>query len=108
MRRLILLVVASLIINGYPVIANYATSSLFMNNDDHSSIFIPCKRNTPAGTLVDDPNNDGTSVAKKSLSLPNLFDRVDDSVVQVTSKQSFTNPNIIINGYPVDGQSSRL
>ena len=105
---IVLPVVSSLIINGYPAIANYATSSLFMNNNSHSSSFVPCKRDTPAGTLADAPNNDGKSVAKKSLSLPDLFDRVDDSVVQVTSKQSFTDPNIIINGNPVEGQSAHL
>ena len=118
MRPLILTVIISLIvlpvvslfiINGYSTIAFTTAAS------SHSSSFVPCKRDTLAGkdvssvpvTLTDDYNN-GTSVDKKRLSLPNLFDRVDDSVVQVTSKQSFTNPNIIINGNPVEGQSAHL
>ena len=113
---IVLPVVSLFIINDYFTIAfTTATSSLFMNNDNPSSSFIPCKRDALADkdtssvpvTLTND-NNNTTSVAKKSLSLPNLFDRVDNSVVQVTSKQSFTNPNIIINGNPVEGQSAHL
>ncbi|HEU4822105.1 MAG TPA: trypsin-like peptidase domain-containing protein [Nitrososphaeraceae archaeon] len=113
---IVLPVVSLFIINGYSTIAfTTATSGLFRNNDSHSSSFVPCKKDTLAGknvssvpvTLADGHKN-GPSVAKKSESLPNLFDRVDDSVVQVTSKQSFTNLNIIINGNPVEGQSAHL
>jgi S1-C subfamily serine protease len=113
---IVLPVVSLFIINGYSTIAfTTATSRLFTDNNSHSSSFVACKRDTLTGkdissvpvTLADDHNN-GTSVAKKSLSLPNLFDRVDDSVVQVTSKQAFTNPNIIINGDTVEGQSASL
>ena len=113
---IVLPVVSLFIINGYSTIASTtATSGLFRDNDSHSSSFVPCKKETLAGkdvssvpvTLADGHKN-GSSVAKKSLSLPDLFDRVDDSVVQVTSKQSFTDPDIIINGNPVEGQSAHL
>ena len=89
---IVLPVVSLFIINGYSTIAfTTATSNLFMNNDSHSSSFVTCKRDTLAGkdissvpvTLTDDHNN-STSLDKKRLSLPDLFDRVDDSVVQVT------------------------
>src|SRR5581483_11396518 len=40
--------------------------------------------------------------------LTGLFKRVNISVVQITSKVTQTDPNIIINGNPLQGQSERL
>ena len=37
-----------------------------------------------------------------------LFKNVENSVVQITSKVSTTNNNIIINGSPLESESSRL
>lgn len=37
-----------------------------------------------------------------------LFKKVENSVVQINTKVSTTNPNIIINGSPLESQSSRL
>ena len=115
---IVLPVVSLLVINGYPTVAfNTMTSRLFMNNNIRPSGFVDCKKDALAGKDVSripvdltNNNNNSTSITitKKNLSLPDLFDRLDDSVVQVTSKQSFSNPNIIINGNPVKGQASHL
>lgn len=41
-------------------------------------------------------------------SLTVLFKKVENSVVQITTKVSTVNPNIIINGSPLESESSRL
>lgn len=40
--------------------------------------------------------------------LTTLFKKVENSVVQITTKTSTINPNIIINGSPLESESSRL
>src|SRR5215210_1454534 len=115
---IVLPVVFLLVVNGYSTVAfTTVTSRLFTNNNIRPSGFVDCKKDALAGKDLSyipfgltNNNNNSTSITitKKSLSLPDLFDRVDDSILQVTSKQSFSNPNIIINGNPVKGQSSHL
>ena len=56
---------------------------------------------TPAATTP--PINPDTNP-----DLTGLFKRVNVSVVQITSKVTQTDPNIIINGNPLQGQSERL
>ena len=115
---IVLPIVALLVINGYPTVAfNTVTARLFTNNNIRPSGFVDCKKDTlagkdlshiPVGLTNNNNNSTSISITNKSLSLPDLFDRVDDSVVQVTSKQLFSNPKIIINGNPVKGQASHL
>jgi S1-C subfamily serine protease len=45
---------------------------------------------------------------KESTQLTTLFKNVENSVVQITSKVTTVNPNIIINGNPLESQSTRL
>lgn len=46
--------------------------------------------------------------SKPQNSLTVLFKKVENSVVQITTKVSTVNPNIIINGSPLESESSRL
>ncbi len=49
-----------------------------------------------------------TDSASQKSPLTVLFKKVESSVVQINTKVSTTNPNIIINGSPLESQSSRL
>ena len=49
-----------------------------------------------------------TDSAPQKSPLTILFKKVENSVVQINTKVSTTNPNIIINGSPLESQSSRL
>jgi S1-C subfamily serine protease len=49
-----------------------------------------------------------TSSATQTTNLTAIFKQVENSVVQITSKTSNPNMQIIINGNPVEGQSTRL
>lgn len=55
--------------------------------------------------MLDEPSN---SLQKEQSDLTDLFRQVQDSVVQVTSKVSTVNTHIIINGNPLENQSTRL
>jgi len=50
----------------------------------------------------------GSHNPAKSLSLTGIFKQVENSVVQITSTVSNPNMQIIINGTPLEGQSTRL
>lgn len=51
--------------------------------------------------------HDGSTVKQSNL-LITIFKQVENSVVQITSKVSTVNPNIIINGIPLESQSTKL
>jgi S1-C subfamily serine protease len=53
-------------------------------------------------------NNDATESNKQVTPLTILFKQVESSVVQITSKVSTVNSHIIINGNPLESQSTRL
>lgn len=62
----------------------------------------PTKTVTP--TIVTHSENP----IKQSNPLPTIFKKVENSVVQITSKVTTVNPNIIINGIPLESQSTKL
>lgn len=49
-----------------------------------------------------------SSESRKPSSLTVIFKQVENSVVQITSKVSTVNENVIINGSPLESQSTRL
>lgn len=49
-----------------------------------------------------------TESTKQSNQLTQIFKKVENSVVQITSKVTSVNPNIIINGNPLESQSTKL
>ncbi len=49
-----------------------------------------------------------TQSTKQSNQLTLIFKKVENSVVQITSKVTTVNPNIIINGNPLESQSTKL
>ena len=53
-------------------------------------------------------NNDNAESNKQVTSLTTLFKQVENSVVQIASKVSTVNAHIIINGNPLESQSTRL
>ena len=59
---------------------------------------------TPASSLTQPPGINPTH----NLTLTALFKQVENSVVQITSRVSNPNMQIIINGNPLEGQSTRL
>ncbi|HEX9844987.1 MAG TPA: trypsin-like peptidase domain-containing protein [Candidatus Nitrosotenuis sp.] len=49
-----------------------------------------------------------TQAKKQSSQLTLMFKQVENSVVQITSKVTSINPNVIINGNPLESQSTKL
>ncbi|RJQ24368.1 PDZ domain-containing protein [Candidatus Parcubacteria bacterium] len=49
-----------------------------------------------------------TQAKKQSSQLTLMFKQVENSVVQITSKVTSVNPNVIINGNPLESQSTKL
>src|ERR1051325_9112212 len=49
-----------------------------------------------------------SSSSSSSASLPDVFSRVENSVVQITSRVSNHNEMVIINGVPATGKSTAL
>ena len=71
------------------------------NNDDNIG-------NCQAGSLTSTSFIQPLSPNTQSLSLTAVFKQVENSVIQVTSKVSNPNIQIIINGNPLESQSTRL
>src|SRR5919108_5563047 len=63
---------------------------------------------TPSGTPINNNNNNTINLNEYQPSLTDIFKQVENSVVQITSKVSVVDPNIIINGNPLEGQSTTL
>ncbi|MGA9152564.1 MAG: trypsin-like peptidase domain-containing protein [Candidatus Nitrosopolaris sp.] len=72
-------------------------------NDDNIG---NCQTGSLISTSFVQPSNHNTGA--QSLSLTAIFKQVENSVVQVTSKVSNPNIQIIINGNPLESQSTRL
>ena len=53
-------------------------------------------------------SSDPANLPSSSNSLPDVFKKVENSVVQITSTRSNTNQLIIINGIPATGRSTAL
>src|SRR6187431_50764 len=89
---IVLPVISLLFINGYSTaVFTTVTSRLFTNNYIRPSSSVDCKKDAlagkdlsyiPVGLTNNNNNSTSITITKKSLSLPDLFDRVDDSVVQ--------------------------
>jgi S1-C subfamily serine protease len=60
---------------------------------------------TPTNT---NKNNNTINFDEYRQSLTDIFKQVENSVVQITSKVSVADPNIIINGNPLESQSTTL
>ena len=62
--------------------------------------------------IIGDPQTDPTinqpSLSSSSTSIPDVFQKVENSVVQITSTTSNPNEVIIINGVPATGRSTAL
>jgi len=72
------------------------------NNDNIGN----CQTGSITSTSFIQPLNHNTRI--QNLSLTAIFKQVENSVVQVTSKVSSPNIQIIINGNPLESQSTRL
>ena len=59
-------------------------------------------------TIIGDNNDNSYNFTIQKNLLPNLFERVENSVVQITSRVSDINPNVIVNGNSIERQSVRL
>src|SRR5919112_6409406 len=60
----------------------------------------------PSGIPTNNNNNNNTiNLDEYRPSLTDIFKQVENSVVQITSKVSVADPNIIINGNPLESQS---
>ncbi|AJZ75108.1 S1C family serine protease [Candidatus Nitrosotenuis cloacae] len=92
------------------VVAGFITNFTLI---DHTST----QNQTPATPIIDiqeptlSPKIEYAAItdsASQKSPLTVLFKKVESSVVQINTKVSTTNPNIIINGSPLESQSSRL
>jgi S1-C subfamily serine protease len=88
--------------NYYAVSCNKDTLT---NNNNKNNNVVPV---TLTNNKTKSSSSSAADMTVQNLSLPTLFDTVKNSVVQVTSKISFIDPNTIINGNPVEGQSTSL
>jgi len=62
----------------------------------------------PLQSTMEQQQQQSSSSSSKSTSLPDVFKRVENSVVQITTTQSNPNQVIIINGVPATGKSTAL
>lgn len=62
----------------------------------------------PKGTVQPAILTTETQAKKQSSQLTLMFKQVENSVVQITSKVTSVNPNVIINGNPLESQSTKL
>ncbi len=69
-------------------------------NDDVSAPTTDASLKSAVLTVSSEPNKPGSLTA--------IFKQVENSVVQITSKVSTVNENVIINGSPLESQSTRL
>jgi S1-C subfamily serine protease len=65
-----------------------------------------CQTGAVSSTSFTEPSSPNNS--NRSLSLTAIFKQVENSVVQITSRVSNPNMQIIINGSPLEGKSTRL
>src|SRR5690349_7302044 len=61
-----------------------------------------------SSSSIDPPTSPSSSSPSSSSSLANVFKRVENSVVQITSTRSDPNQVTIINGVPATGRSTAL
>jgi S1-C subfamily serine protease len=77
-----------------------------------SSAVSPLKVINSNTTVIDNNSNDTANASAllnaQTIVLNQIFNNVKDSVVQITSKVNTVVPNIIINGNPLQSQSTRL
>ncbi|MBV9178016.1 MAG: serine protease, partial [Nitrososphaeraceae archaeon] len=62
----------------------------------------------PLQSTMEQQQQQPSSSSKSTSSLPGVFKRVENSVVQITTTQSNPNNLIIINGVPATGKSTAL
>ena len=91
--------------SGYSAVNN-AFSSTVVADTTHPPLISENTSNIQ--TNNGDNHNTSSNFTLQKNVLPNLFEKVENSVVQITSRVSDINPNVIINGSPVERQSVRL
>ncbi|MEO9321063.1 MAG: trypsin-like peptidase domain-containing protein [Nitrososphaera sp.] len=88
---------------------NSSTDNSSASTGTQLSVPSTAPSNTPASSQPTPSGTDSSALNPKANSdLISLFKHVNNSVVQITSKVTSSNPNIIINGNPLQGQSERL
>src|ERR687890_552991 len=74
---------------------------------DYHHISAAVTTTMPSGIPTNN-NNNTINLDEYRPSLTDIFKQVENSVVQITSRVSVADPNIIINGNPLEGQSTTL
>ena len=75
---------------------------------DYHHISAAVTTTMPSGIPTNNNNNNTINLDEYRPSLTDIFKQVENSVVQITSKVSVADPNIIINGNPLESQSTTL
>src|SRR5919112_140717 len=75
---------------------------------DYHHISAAITTTIPSDTPTNNNNNNTINLDEYRPSLTDIFKQVENSVVQITSRVSVADPNIIINGNPLEGQSTTL
>jgi S1-C subfamily serine protease len=84
-------------------------NTITANNLEHQSL--PATQQSSSDTYQASFKNialPSTSSATRTTNLTAIFKQVENSVVQITSRAPNSNAQIIINGNPLEGQSTRL
>ena len=106
MAMVIVMVPLTIIASAYPI--GEVTTAVKTNVVFHRTSVVAPKTDFVNETLPRSANLVPSSSSPSSTSLPDVFDKVENSVVQITSTRSNPNEVIIINGVPQTGRSTAL
>src|SRR5919198_4618410 len=106
MAMVIVMVPLTIIASAYPI--GEVTTAVKTSVVFHRTSVVAPKTDFVNETLPRSANLVPSSSSPSSTSLPDVFDKVENSVVQITSTRSNPNEVIIINGVPQTGRSTAL
>src|SRR5215831_2719339 len=109
MRKLEIVLIAIIIVLSVTVFIEFSngrsssdlSQAAIQNPPDTSGSHIPSSNSDPVGSV------NSTLLSTQSSSLTEIFKNTENSVVQITSKVSTVDNSIIINGQPLESQSTR-
>jgi S1-C subfamily serine protease len=108
---LIVFILSGVYFTNYHYIRYSVTGSSILSHvlADHAALATLIAKNSSDIQGISGDNDDtGNNFTMQRNLLPNLFERVENSVVQITSRVLDINPNVIVNGNSLERQSVRL
>jgi S1-C subfamily serine protease len=108
---LIVFILSGVYFTNYHYIGYSVTGSSILSHvlaDQAALATLIAKNSSDIQGISGDNDDTGNNFTMQRNLLPNLFERVENSVVQITSRGLDINPNVIVNGNSLERQSVRL